>query len=93
MTTLFPHRESSAQVSAAVIVFPGSNGDHDLLQALTLCGFSARFLDAEQEIPIDVSLVAYQGAFPMVTIGGPECWLLDLVQFGALLHFFSEAGS
>lgn len=63
MTTLFPHRESSAQVSAAVIVFPGSNGDHDLLQALTLCGFSARFLDAEQEIPIDVSLVGLPGGF------------------------------
>ena len=28
--------------SAAVLVFPGSNGDRDLLEALNLSGFSAR---------------------------------------------------
>lgn len=48
---------------AAVVVFPGSNGDRDLSEALGLAGFSVRFLDAEQEIPRDVSLVGLPGGF------------------------------
>lgn len=49
--------------SAAVLVFPGSNGDRDLLEALNLSGFSARLHPAQQALPQDVQLVGLPGGF------------------------------
>jgi len=56
-------RTLTLQVQAAVIVFPGSNGERDLSEALSLAGFTVRFIGAEQEIPSDVSLVGLPGGF------------------------------
>lgn len=49
--------------NAAVLVFPGSNGDRDLLEALNLCGFSARLHPAHLTLPGDVQLVGLPGGF------------------------------
>ncbi len=48
---------------AAVVVFPGSNGDRDLLEALNLSGFSARLHPAHMALPADVELVGLPGGF------------------------------
>lgn len=56
-------RESSAPCRAAVLVFPGSNGDRDLLEALAWSGFDARPLAAHAELPDDVQLIALPGGF------------------------------
>ncbi len=48
---------------AAVIVFPGSNGDRDLYEALCLAGFEVEYLRDSEEIPGDVALVGLPGGF------------------------------
>ncbi len=48
---------------AAVIVFPGSNGDRDLFEALCLAGFQVEYLRDSEEIPGDVALVGLPGGF------------------------------
>jgi phosphoribosylformylglycinamidine synthase subunit PurQ / glutaminase len=48
---------------AAVVVFPGSNGDRDLLEALDHAGFCARLHPAQQALPSDVQLVGLPGGF------------------------------
>lgn len=48
---------------AAVIVFPGSNGDRDLYEALILAGFDSRYLPAYESIPTALSVVALPGGF------------------------------
>lgn len=53
----------AAATSAAVIVFPGSNGERDLLEALALAGFAPRYHPASAELPDDVALVGLPGGF------------------------------
>jgi phosphoribosylformylglycinamidine synthase subunit PurQ / glutaminase len=48
---------------AAVIVFPGSNGDRDLLEALVLAGFDAYRHPSASPLPGDVTLAALPGGF------------------------------
>jgi phosphoribosylformylglycinamidine synthase I len=48
---------------AVVIVFPGSNGERDLFEALDIAGFSPRYLPASAELPQDVALVGLPGGF------------------------------
>jgi phosphoribosylformylglycinamidine synthase len=52
-----------AAPAAAVIVFPGSNGDRDLFEALELAGFVPRYVAAHDELPDDVALVGLPGGF------------------------------
>lgn len=52
-----------AAPSAAVIVFPGSNGERDLFEALTLAGFTPRYHPASAALPEDVALVGLPGGF------------------------------
>lgn len=56
-------RGSDRGPSAAVVVFPGSNGDRDLLEALTFAGFSVRLHPAHLALPSDVQLVGLPGGF------------------------------
>lgn len=55
--------QPAAAKSAAVIVFPGSNGERDLFEALTLAGFSPRYHPANLDLPEDVQLVGLPGGF------------------------------
>lgn len=48
---------------AAVVVFPGSNGDRDLFQAFAAAGFETQWLDARQDVPEDVDVVGLPGGF------------------------------
>ena len=48
---------------AAVVVFPGSNGDRDLAEALERAGFSAFLHPSSQPITMDVSVVGLPGGF------------------------------
>jgi phosphoribosylformylglycinamidine synthase subunit PurQ / glutaminase len=48
---------------AAVIVFPGSNGDRDLLEALTVAGFDAYLHPSASPLPGDVTLAGLPGGF------------------------------
>ena len=48
---------------AAVVVFPGSNGDRDLLEALDATGFDARFHPSGEPLPDDVALAGLPGGF------------------------------
>ncbi|MFO0579583.1 MAG: phosphoribosylformylglycinamidine synthase I [Polyangia bacterium] len=49
--------------AAAVLVFPGSNGERDLCEALELAGFVPRLVDAGSTLPRDVALVGLPGGF------------------------------
>lgn len=49
--------------AAVVIVFPGSNGDRDLFEALSLAGFEPRYLPASEPIPDDAKLCGLPGGF------------------------------
>jgi phosphoribosylformylglycinamidine synthase len=55
--------QPSTTPQAAVIVFPGSNGERDLFESLGLAGFAVQYLSAQQEIPDEVSLVGLPGGF------------------------------
>ncbi|MDP2624314.1 MAG: phosphoribosylformylglycinamidine synthase I [Actinomycetota bacterium] len=48
---------------AAVIVFPGSNGDRDLLEALRAAGFDSFPHPSGQPLPDDVALAGLPGGF------------------------------
>jgi len=48
---------------AAVVVFPGSNGDRDLLEALTATQFDAFLHPSGEPVPTGVALVALPGGF------------------------------
>lgn len=48
---------------AAVIVFPGSNGDRDLLEALTTAGFDTFLHPSGEPVPDEVALAALPGGF------------------------------
>lgn len=48
---------------AAVIVFPGSNGERDLFEALCAAGFDTQFLRDADDIPGDVALCGLPGGF------------------------------
>jgi len=48
---------------AAVVVFPGSNGDRDLLEALDAAGFDAFFHPSGATIPADTALAGLPGGF------------------------------
>jgi phosphoribosylformylglycinamidine synthase len=48
---------------AAVIVFPGSNGDRDLLEALGTAGFDAFLHPSHRPLPDDITLAALPGGF------------------------------
>jgi phosphoribosylformylglycinamidine synthase subunit PurQ / glutaminase len=48
---------------AAVIVFPGSNGDRDLLEALVTAGFDAYLHPSASPLPGDVTLAGLPGGF------------------------------
>lgn len=54
---------SPASPRAAVLVFPGSNGEHDLLEALARCGFAADLHPASRSLPQDAQLIALPGGF------------------------------
>ena len=49
--------------SARVVVFPGSNGDRDLYEALSQAGFAVDYHDARQAVSRDVDLVGLPGGF------------------------------
>lgn len=51
------------QLRAAVIAFPGSNGDRDLTEALQQAGFEVRVLSSDANIPTDYELIALPGGF------------------------------
>ncbi len=55
--------QPAAASPAAVIVFPGSNGERDLFEALSLAGFAPRYHPARAELPDDVGLVGLPGGF------------------------------
>lgn len=48
---------------AAVIVFPGSNGDRDLIEALGVAGFDAFPHPSSRAVPSDVALAGLPGGF------------------------------
>lgn len=48
---------------AAVIVFPGSNGDRDLIEALGVAGFDAFPHPSSRAVPSDVTLAGLPGGF------------------------------
>ena len=48
---------------AAVVVFPGSNGDRDLLEALEAGGFEAFFHPSGEPLPGDLALAGLPGGF------------------------------
>ncbi|HNN94119.1 MAG TPA: phosphoribosylformylglycinamidine synthase subunit PurQ [Pseudomonadota bacterium] len=54
---------TSLPIPAAVIVFPGSNGDRDLFEALQQTGFAPRYVRDSEELPADVALVGLPGGF------------------------------
>jgi phosphoribosylformylglycinamidine synthase I len=57
----------AAPPTAIVLVFPGSNGERDLYEALQLAGFAPRYLPASEALPDDVAddvaLVGLPGGF------------------------------
>ncbi len=63
MNTERPAQGSAPPLAAAVIIFPGSNGDRDLFEALSLAGFATRYIAAHDDLPADVSLVGLPGGF------------------------------
>lgn len=78
---------------AAVVVFPGSNGDRDLLETLTRAGFSARPIPSSEPLPDEVELVGLPGGFSygdywragMLASQAPAVQgIADLVQRGGL---------
>src|SRR5688572_30107179 len=48
---------------ASVVVFPGSNGDRDLAEALERAGFAVRTQASDEAVPDDVQLVGLPGGF------------------------------
>lgn len=48
---------------AAVIVFPGSNGDRDLYETLEAAGFEVRYHPSNQALPDDVEMAGLPGGF------------------------------
>ena len=50
-------------MKACVVVFPGSNGDRDLLEALQVAGFEAAPHPSDEALPADCALVALPGGF------------------------------
>lgn len=53
----------SQRPRAAVLVFPGTQGDRDLVEALDLAGFAPTFHSAQSALPDGVKLVALPGGF------------------------------
>ena len=51
------------QPAAAVLVFPGTNGDRDLFEALTGAGFKTIYHHAEEPLPPHLSLAGLPGGF------------------------------
>ena len=51
------------QLQAAVLSFPGSNGDQDLLEAFAAAGFAAYLHRAHEPLPQDVAVVGLPGGF------------------------------
>lgn len=62
-STLKAASAASLAIPAAVIVFPGSNGDRDLFEALQATGFAPRYVRDSEELPADVALVGLPGGF------------------------------
>lgn len=52
-----------SKIVAAVVVFPGSNGDRDLLETFTRAGFQAHLHDSREPVPAHVRLVGLPGGF------------------------------
>ena len=48
---------------AAVIVFPGSNGERDLAEALTAVGFCVEYTRSDAHLPTGVQLIGLPGGF------------------------------
>ena len=53
----------AAPPRAAVIVFPGTNGDRDLAEALTSAGFTVALHPSDEPLPPGVRLVGLPGGF------------------------------
>jgi len=51
------------RVPAAVLVFPGSNGERDLAEALARCGFEPRLVRSDEPLPRDVAVAGLPGGF------------------------------
>lgn len=49
--------------AAAVIVFPGSNGDRDLYETFERAGFAPRYVASRERLPNDVRVVGLPGGF------------------------------
>ncbi len=54
---------SRAQPKATVIVFPGSNGERDLLETLARAGFDATYARSDESLPDGLALVGLPGGF------------------------------
>lgn len=54
---------SIARPRAAVVVFPGSNGARDMLEAFTAAGFSASFMSSSEKVASGVRAVGLPGGF------------------------------
>ena len=54
---------SATKAAAAVIVFPGSNGDRDLFEAFERAGFAAGYQDSRQPVGKEVAVVGLPGGF------------------------------
>jgi phosphoribosylformylglycinamidine synthase len=50
-------------MKAAVVVFPGSNGDRDLFECLSSAGFAPRYVASSDPLPHDCQLVGLPGGF------------------------------
>jgi phosphoribosylformylglycinamidine synthase I len=78
-----------SQLRAAVIVFPGSNGDGDLLEALTTAGFDAFPHPSADPLAGDVTLAGLPGGFSFGDywragmLASREPAVIDLARFAA----------
>ena len=69
------------QFKAAVIVFPGTNGDRDLYETFQRAGFAPFYHPASEPLPAGMTAVqmqyaspASQAGSPTATTGAPACW-------------------
>lgn len=54
---------AGAKPVAVVVVFPGSNGDHDLFETFERAGFRTRMLASDDILPPDADVVGLPGGF------------------------------
>ena len=50
-------------IHAAVVVFPGSNGDRDLHETFERAGFATRYVDSREALDTEIRMVGLPGGF------------------------------